>query len=289
MTKVKCDVQILITGPTGSGKGLVMDRLREFLGNMVSNRVTQTDGFERQYADGCVFHVEGELMQNAGPKAPKDANVSVFINDAKGQPFKIVVDHITGNLLAHREGEPLHGADKVVMLVVHPDDPPTDPVGMDNLEAALASSLSSASQPGSTMARGGYVDRCALITPVPKDKSTLTRLEGESDAEYRNRNNIAGQCSIPPYIPVFTSKTESGAPEKDTHTKADASLAMLDCAIGKQFHMMIYEKGVYPGGLVAGNKVQLIFDDGAIVIGTVGEFSWHKGQATSDIVYWRRM
>lgn len=71
MTKVKVDVQILITGPTGSGKGLVMNRIREFLSKQVSNGITQKHSFQNYFADGVTFELAGELLQHSGPKAPK--------------------------------------------------------------------------------------------------------------------------------------------------------------------------------------------------------------------------
>lgn len=369
MTKVNVDVQVLITGEIGSGKGLIMNRLREFLSKQVANGITQTDGFERQYADGCVFHVKGELLQNAGAKAPKethanipgypdadkmfdyltakinetalsetlksptDTNVNVFINDAKGQPFKIVVDHASGNILAYREGESLHAADKVVTLLVHPGDDPAPSVGMDQVEAQAASTQASEATAG--FATGGYVSPCALVKPSSIEfskeemQSGLNRVrwaEGlirQLPTNHEGRNswlkNYGTMSDV--YAKEFMArmhecKAETGAPEKatqtlkdlmagkdvpgseaiegaapepDAHNKANNVLLMLNPSIAQQFQPITYEDAVYPGGLVAGNKVQLIFDDGAIVIGNAGEFTWRKGQGTADIVYWRRM
>jgi hypothetical protein len=321
MTKVNVDVQILITGPAASGKGLVMNRLREFLSKQVSNGITQKHSFQNYFADGVTFSLDGELLQSTGPKSPKQTHSNVpgypdtdkmldylsmkvshtelmkeLLNYEYDKPvplpFKVVIDHTNGTVLEWREGETLHAKDRVVtLLTASPADAPANPVGMDQPEPKDASIQPSFNEPGPVMAGGGYVDRCALITPIPKEKSTLERLPGETDVEYRNRNKLNRNVRIPLYVPIFTSKveTETGAPEPDAHNKALDALLMLNPSIADRFQTITYEETVYPGGLVAGNKVQLIFDDGAIVIGTAGEFAWRKGQATADIVYWRRM
>lgn len=216
MTKVNVDVQVLVTGPTGSGKGLVMNRIREALGDMVSNRVAQIEGFEREYADGGLFKLKGELAQNAGPESPKERHSTIpgypdtnkmldylvskvsrvdvlkeLLNHAysqpKTEPFKVVVVHSSGTVVEWREGEPLHGLDRVVTLLTSATaDAPTDPVGMDQAQAQTVRLQPSGATPRRGFHMSEYFKRRLMGEPALSVEEQLEQAELRYEGELRN-------------------------------------------------------------------------------------------------------
>lgn len=119
--------------------------------------------------------------------------------------------------------------------------------------------------------------------------ATMERLEGESDVEYRNRNKLGNHIVIPAYVPV---KSESAAPKPDAHdyNLADNVLQTFKDDFADEFQIHTGEESpVYPGGLTAGVKVQIITLAGNVLIGEVGDFHWSRCSIGPSVVYWRRM
>lgn len=200
----------------------------------------------------------------------------------------------------------------VGLLMARTDDAKADPVGMDQEEAKPAKT----DQPGA--AAQGYIDRTALFAPkddlYPLATATLESLVQGFAAKFQRHSGINGSILKGNYWVIFnngmlkpvthslyTAGSNEPIPvyyaERETD-EIDAHIAGCPAALNtlsdfrdevqKQFQKNDFKGGAYPGGLVAGDKIQIISDNGDVIIGETADFVWRKG-GLYDIIYWRRL
>lgn len=359
MTKVKVDVQLLVTGGDGDGKTAIMhcilNAIQSDKGLQSICKLHPTQSYEILRGELARLTFTGELVQNTEMKKPSstyskipgypdteemlrymestlsEAQLSKAMKDPKAhdeglelleacvkptvithtdesgkrteyKPFKVRLSGKSGLMFAYN-GQPLKKTDRVITLLA---DVGTSAVGMHQDDAQTAESQGQTGglvdytlRMATTAAGKEYVsgfdsaesgkDRTASVTIQDgrvQGVASMERLAGETDAEYRNRHKLGEFIVIPAYVPI----QEGATAKPNAHINGAAkTLFMLIDSVADKFQPVTYEEGVYPCGLVAGNKVQVIFDNGDMVTGAVSEFPWRKGSSCKDIVYWRRM
>lgn len=363
MSKVKVDVQLLVTGGVGDGKTAITHRILKAIqadqGLQSICKLHPAQSYEILRGELTRLTFTGELKHSAGMKEPsamysevpgypnademlsyltsvinetelskamKQHEQSTVIshtdkagNRTEYKPFKVVIDTVTGQMCEWRAGEKLSTRDRVITILA---DASTEPVGMHQDDAQTAVSQASAAtlagfgvDMNSAGREGlGYATRCASLTIPPKaiDEHTLECnahavkvKDGECICDYAKRFDESFEQPTQALKDLMAGKpvegseaiegfglqpTKSAAPKPDAHiNKADRTLLMFTVSIADQFQPVVYEEAVYPNGLVAGNKVQIIFDNGDLISGAVSEFSWRKGSSIADIVYYRRL
>lgn len=338
MTKVKVDIQLVATGGVGDGKSLVLRRILKAIkcdeGLQSICKIHQARCFDTLRSEQAGLSFEGELLPNAGPKAPKETHsnvpgypdtdkminylvaklnetasseiVTVINNATKTEPLKMIVRGTTGVMVSYREDKFLRDGDRVVtLLTAAPADASADPVGMDWFKPQTDSTQASGHEPLQRYAhlvngwmvaedigefvRFDEVKAKTIILTKAELQSKLSRVkwaEGlirQLPKDHDGRNSwLKNYGQVP--------ETETGAPEPDAHSKAAEMYRQFEPSVQAKFFTNWMDSGcVYPGGLVAGNLVQVITTVGNVLVDNVSAFHWSDSAIGPVVKYYRKL